>query len=407
MATHAGVGRSDRAVAREAGREAAQAALTAAGGVAPGLCLVFGTSGYDQHELLAGVRECAGAALLAGCSGEGIIAGSRSEESERAVVVLVVASDALRFDATMIDSYGSASAQAGRSLAAWASERGLDDALALFVFPDGLSGDCSAMLEALHEGLPAGLPVVGGAAGDALLLQQTWQYSRDRVASGAISAVLLHGKGAFEVSLSHGCNGIGLPRQVTEAEGSWLRTIDGRAAWAVLREYLDGEPENLDGEGVSHVSFAEELDASLPDDYGRFVVRTPLGLDGASGSLFLPGGGLATGTRIRLVRRDPELIRYSARSCAERIAGRHGGRKPAFVLQFDCAGRGRSLFGSCVAEEIVHPLQQALGTDVPWAGFHTYGEIGPVGGRARYHNYTVALCAFYDEPDAGAEGERG
>lgn len=402
MTTSAGVGRSDRNTGRVAGGEAASAAIAAAGGSPPALCLVFGTSGYDPHELLAGVRECAPDALIAGCSGEGIIAGSRSEEGDRAVVVLAVHSGALRFDATMIESYSTDSAQAGRSIAAWANAGGVDDALALFVFPDGLTGDCSAMLAALHDSLPSGLPVVGGAAGDAMLLQKTWQYCRDRVSSGAITAVLMRGRGSFEVSLSHGCTGIGLPRQVTEASGGWLRTIDGRAAWSVLREYLDGEPAGLDGEGISHVSFAEELDDSLPDDYGRFVVRTPLGLEAASGALFLPGGGIVPGTRIRLVRRDPELIRYSARSCAERIAGRHPGERPAFVLQFDCAGRGKSLFGSSAAEEIVHPLQQALGTEVPWAGFHTYGEIGPLGGRSRYHNYTVALCAYYDDVSPGA-----
>ena len=399
MATHAGVGRSERSTGRVAGAEATRAAIAAAGGGAPGLCLVFGTSGYDQTELLAGVHEAAGGALVAGCSAEGIIAGARSDEGDRAVVVLAVRSEQVHFHAALVRGYDSNSAQAGRSIAAWASECGLADALALFVFPDGLTGDCSAMLAAAQDGLPRGLPVIGGAAGDALKLQQTWQYCRTEVASGAVTAVLMRGAGAFEVSLSHGCSGIGLPRLVTEGSGSWLRTIDGRPAWSVLREYLDGEPDTLDGEGVLHVSFAEELDESLPDDYGRFVIRTPLGLDSATGALFLPGGGVATGTRIRLVRRDPDLIRHSARTCAERIAGLHIGRRPAFVLQFDCAGRGKTLFGSCVAEEIVHPLQAALGSEVPWAGFHTYGEIGPVGGRARYHNYTVALCAFYDRAE--------
>jgi len=51
---------------------------------------------------------------------------------------------------------------------------------------------------------------------------------------------------------------------------------------------------------------------------------------------------------------------------------------------------------------ILHPLQEVLGTGVPWVGVHTYGEIAPIGDRPFYHNYTVALCAVYDTPDAGA-----
>ena len=65
-------------------------------------------------------------------------------------------------------------------------------------------------------------------------------------------------------------------------------------------------------------------------------------------------------------------------------------------MQFDCAGRGSILFGSCAAQEIVHPLQEALGDTTPWIGFHTYGEIAPINGKPYYHNYTVVLCALYD-----------
>ncbi len=397
MSTIAGVGRSPSPVARRAGAEAASAAMGALGGRAADTCVVFGTCGHDQRELLAGVREVVGDAVLAGCSGEGVIAGPISDELERSVAVLALSSDTFRFAATLVPGYGEDSAEAGRALARWVSSQRHDDALALLVFPDGLSGDCSQMLAALEAGLPRAIPVLGGAAGDALRLQQTYQYAGGQIESGALGAMLIAGRGSFAFALSHGCSAIGLPRRVTEAEGSWLRSIDGRAAWTVLREYLDGDPEDLNGEGISHVSFAEQIDVASGDDASGLVIRTPLGLDRESGALLLPGGGLASGTPIRLVRRDPPRIRESARACAEGIAARHPGRTPAFVLQFDCAGRGRSLFGSSVAEEIVHPLQRQLGMGVPWIGFHSYGEIAPAGGRSRYHNYTVALCALYDE----------
>jgi small ligand-binding sensory domain FIST len=153
----------------------------------------------------------------------------------------------------------------------------------------------------------------------------------------------------------------------------------------------------LNAEGIAHLSLAEEL-TDESNDYGRFIIRTPLQLDRSSGALFFPGGGIAQGTPVRIARRDPIRIRESAQACAGRVAGSHPGRRPAFVLQFDCAGRGRMMFGSCAAEEIVRPLQEVLGATVPWLGFHTYGEIAPIRGRAHYHNYTVALCAIYDEP---------
>ena len=122
-----------------------------------------------------------------------------------------------------------------------------------------------------------------------------------------------------------------------------------------------------------------------------------MSLDPDNGALFFPSGGLTTGQKIRLTRRDPQRIKASARACADRILNSKPGLEPAAVFQFDCAGRGRVLFGSCAAEEIVQPLQEALGKTTPWIGFHTYGEIAPLAGSLHYHNYTVALCALYDE----------
>jgi hypothetical protein len=102
---------------------------------------------------------------------------------------------------------------------------------------------------------------------------------------------------------------------------------------------------------------------------------------------------------IQLTRRDPGRIRESARECARKVLESHPDRRPALVLQFDCAGRGQSLFGPSVSREIVRPLQETLGDSIPWLGFHTYGEIAPVQDRLYYHNYTVVLCAVYDAAD--------
>lgn len=97
-----------------------------------------------------------------------------------------------------------------------------------------------------------------------------------------------------------------------------------------------------------------------------------------------------------MTRRDTEQIRRSAEECARSLRQESGQAKPVMVLQFDCAGRGKIMFGGCAAGEIVEPLHAEMGSSIPWAGFHTYGEIAPIAGHPLYHNYTVALCALYD-----------
>jgi hypothetical protein len=396
MATRAGVGFSTRRDATEAGRAAAGQAVGAIDGE-PDLLLVFATAGYDQPAVVRAAHGVAPRAALSGCSGEGIIAGSVTDEGDRSVGVMAIRSDRLAFDAFLIPDYAADAAAAGRELARQVDAASRDDAFGLLVMPDGLLGNCGEMLAALDASLASPLTVVGGTAGDALTFERSFQYMGDEVASGATAAVLLRGAGRIDLAVSHGCVPIGLPRKVTNAEGGWLREIDGLPAWSVFREYLQGNPSVLNLEGAIHISLGEELPRGAEGEHERLVVHTPLGLDQASGALFFPGGGLRTGAAIRLARRDPDRIRESGRACAARIAGRHGGRRPAFVLQFDCAGRGRQLFGSSVAEAILHPLQSELGDDVPWIGFHTYGEIAPLGGATHYHNFTVALTAIYED----------
>lgn len=398
MPTVAAIGKSISASAGLAGREAATRACAGLGGRAPDFCLVFGTSGYDQAELLRGIRAVIGTARLSGCTGEGLIAGPDSDERDRAVGVLALASDTLQFVPLLERDYAADPAACGRRLAAQVAAAGADDALGLLLFPDGLLGNCTTLLGAIEDALPTPLPLLGGSAGDAMVFERTWQYFDTEAASDCVAAVLVRGRGTLAWQVSHGCQTVGLHRTVTQAEGGWMHRIDNEPAWQVFREYLDGDPEDLNAEGIAHLSLAEELEPDARPDYGTFIIRTPLQLDKATGALFFPGGGIAAGTPVRIARRDPLRIRESAQACATRIAGAHPGRRPALVLQFDCAGRGRMMFGSCAAEEIVRPLQEVLGPTVPWLGFHTYGEIAPIQGRAHYHNYTVALCAIYDEP---------
>ena len=145
-----------------------------------------------------------------------------------------------------------------------------------------------------------------------------------------------------------------------------------------------------------HLCIGERLDGRAAESYAPYVIRTPLQLDKQRGSLFFPGGGLESGQTIQLTRRDPDRIRQSAQQCAHSLMADHE-TAPALVMQFDCAGRGQILFGQSASSEIVTPLQEVVGARTPWIGFHTYGEIAPIEKVAYYHNYSVVLCALFDE----------
>lgn len=389
--TEAGAGYSNLLEAFDAGAAAAAHACASLSGP-PSCCLVFATTGYDPQALLAGIRSVTGSAALAGCSGEGVISGACSDERRRAVTVLAIRSHGIRFAVAARDDYGAATESCARALAAELRTEGDADLAGVILLTDGLLGDCSRFLAAFQAALPAHTVVVGGCAADDMAFERTYQYAGEQVLSAGVVAVAVRGTAELRVAVSHGCAPIGLPSTITRASDGWIMEIDGRPAWEVMRDYLGAEAEDLNAEGMTHLSLGRPLVPDLAGDDDAFVVRIPTALDPTTGALFFPGGGLVEGERVRIMRRDPDRIRRSAEQCARQLAGP---RTPAFVLQFDCAGRGRVMFGNCAAEEVVRPLQRMLPGGTAWVGLHTFGEIAPLGEKLHYHNYTVALCTVY------------
>jgi len=401
MGTVASVAKSENRNSATAGRELATLALAALGRRAD-LFLVFATAGYDQAALIAAIAEVGGDTPLAGCSGEGVITQSGSDERAYAAVLMAIASERATFDTFSVEGLSKDPRGAGAAIAAWVRGLGQRRARCLLLFPDGLTGNSTVLLAALQEGLPEPLPIAGGTAGDLAQFDRTFQYHDGRVLSDAVAAVLIGGDVDVETAVSHGCEPIGSVRTVTRSDGGTVYEIDGRSAWSVFKEYLDDDPVDLSAADSVHLSFGERLPERDAAGYGQYVMRTPFGLDHESGALFFPGS-LAQGSKIQMTRRDPDRIRQSAMKSATELAARRS-RRPNLVLHFDCAGRGRIIFGERASEMAITPMQEILGRELPWLGFHSYGEIAELGGTAYYHNYTVVLLALYDRERVDGRG---
>ena len=69
------------------------------------------------------------------------------------------------------------------------------------------------------------------------------------------------------------------------------------------------------------------------------------------------------------------------------------GDQPKLVLQFECATRGKMMFREQEKLQILKQFRQSVGPDVPWAGFYTAGEIGPVEEHNLRHLYTSVVLA--------------
>ena len=100
------------------------------------------------------------------------------------------------------------------------------------------------------------------------------------------------------------------------------------------------------------------------------------------------------GTSVWLSSRDKEKVSDGFDRMAAQIKHQLGGEHPKLVFQFECATRGKMMFRDQEKLQILRQFRQSLEPDVPWVGFYTAGEIGPVEEHNLRHLYTSVVLAL-------------
>ncbi len=394
MITKAGVGMSRHHNPNVAGREAAEQALQKADVERPDFVFMFATVGYDQQSLLRAVREATGDAPLTGCSAEGTINGDDADESNFSVVVMVISSDKLRWRNGLARGLSADSLAVGQRVAQELSSDLGADAVGLFVFPDGTTVNFDEFFAGLEGDLPSDrfLPVWGGGAGDNLQLVQTYQYCDGEVVSDGVAYALLSGEAKASWDIGIGYMPIGGERTVTRSRGNVIFEIDGKPALEVLQEYL---PDRALAEDWQRYAISCVLCLRAPSymEDEEYVVRTILSVDATDGSATVQTE-VPEGTSVWMSSRDQEKVTTGLDRVADRIKQELDGNQPKLVYHFDCCSRGKLMFRDQEKLHILRQFRQAIGPEVPWVGFHTYGEIGPVGKHNCYHNQTAVVLAL-------------
>ncbi len=391
MGTRVGTGRSLSRDPLVAGREAMALALAPLEGRRAALVFLFATAGYDQQSLVEAVHHAADGAPVLGCSGEGVIGEHGSEEGSHAVVVAAVSSEEIGFHPLKVENISADPERAARELARQVAECGTQGRL-LLLFPDGVTFQFGNFFQTLDRALPYPLVVAGGTAGDMFTFQRTYQYFGGQAHSDSLSAVLISGKVDPQLVISHGAALLGTEKQVTSSGQGELREVEGQPAWDYFRQFLPEEAQSLNGMHSAHLVVAERLPAPV-EGFGEFVVRVPLRLDEARGTLAF-AAEIPEGTMVQAAVRDAPMVARRGEEAARELRARRSER-PLLVIELNCAGRGRLLFGEQTNPMLIRPQLAAFEEHTPWVGLHTFGEIAPVGGETRFHNFTGVLCALY------------
>jgi hypothetical protein len=397
MTIKAGVGMSRHHNPNVAGREAAEQALENAGVAKPDFVFMFASIGYDQHSLLRAVRETTGGAPLSGCSAEGTINGDDADESNFSVVVTAISSEELQWTNGLATGLGDDPRAVGQQVAQELLPDLSADTIGLFVFPDGLTDYLDPFFAGLEGNLPSErfLPLWGGGAGNNFNLEEpTYQYCDAEVISDGVSYALLSGKARASWAIGHALMPIGGERIVTRCQGNVIYEIDGKSAVEVLKEYLPEGALAADRDWMRYaISLALCFKAPSYIKDEECVVRGVPQLNLADGSVTVQTE-VQEGTSVWFSSRDKEKITTGLDRMAAQIKDQLGGEKPKLVLQFECAPRGKMMFREQEKLQLLKRFRQFVDLDVPWAGFYTIGEIGPVEERNDRHLYTSVVLAL-------------
>jgi small ligand-binding sensory domain FIST len=381
----AGTGIAVGGAADNAALEASLEALERSGTDRADLALVFvtGDAHTRAHEALHAVRRVTGAPVVMGCSGTGILTERREVEDDLAVAVLAVRCERLLATPFAFERQGERR-DLGTELARRIGPTVAEGGCAL-VLPDAMGCNPPALLGQLHDALGF-VPVLGAVAAGSPMFEL---YNTDAM-EGALVGVALSGL-APVIGVTQGCTPIGEPYVITHAEGNVIQRIGSRPALEMLTEAIRANPDTQARIRHAGVFAGLAMDpAKSPLERGDFLVRNLVGADQSSGAVAL-AERVRVGQTLQFQIRDAEASRQDLRDMLDELAERLHGRRPAFGCYFDCAGRGRGLYG--VPDHDVSLIRERLG-EFPLVGFFGNGEFAPIGRRNFFHNYTGALVIF-------------
>lgn len=333
-------------------------------------------------EVLSGLYKRLAPGRFIGCTAGGVVGAGREIEDDTATAVLAARLPGVRVDPLPDLDDDAVSLEP-------------DDLQACVVLVDPFSTATEALLRRLDH-LAPGIPVIGGVASWASAPGRNRLAQDGAVTNSGLVGVTLRGNVRVSTIVSQGCRPVGDWFTVTSSRSNLVQELDGRPPLEVLQQvFTEASPDDqklmrsgiLLGRGV----------AQQPDDlgHGSFIIRVVLGADRESGAISV-ADRMREGEYVQFHVRDAQ----SARDDLEMLLTPQVFEEAAAgALLFTCNGRGERFFGQRDADIAI--IGNALGEQVPVAGFFCGGEIGPIGSANFVHGYTASLAVFRPGSVAG------
>jgi hypothetical protein len=352
------------------------------------LLVVFCTDTYDLPELLRGINERSGNVPLVGCSTAGQFA--HGAPAIEGVVVTAIGGENFSAVTAAVEPVNGDLRGAGADVATRVGSLNGKPHRVVMLLTDALAGDQQEVIRGAYGVLGAGVPLVGGCAGDNFKMATTFQLHGDQVLSGGVVAAALVSDTPLGIGVHHGWQRVGEPVLITRAGSNTVYELDGRPALDVYLERLNA-PEQAGADEGAFGEFGLLHPLGLERRSSEEAVRFVAGADFEERSLTMiaevPQGGLAW-----FMEGDQGSVQAATDAACTAALESLGDRSPLALLAFDCAARRGVLGDDGVVEEVDRLAQHANGG--PVAGFYSYGEIARTIGVSGIHNQTLVVLAL-------------
>ncbi|HEX9844324.1 MAG TPA: FIST N-terminal domain-containing protein [bacterium] len=378
-----GVGLSVDPDSVEAARKATRDAMAQADLERADWAVCFFTTAHlpRADALHATVLEESGCLSLSGCSAMGVIGAGREVERKPGVSVMVGRSRGFTTKSALLPESGEG---LGRFAAMGDSADG--EQRTVIALPDSFRVDNARLQRRLAKDLPA-VPVFGAGATDDGTLGISLQLGMEGVRSASIATLGFYGDLQVAVGITQSCTVVGEPHFVTQAHDYILIELDGRPA---LHTFIDqGRALGLDDmqQAAQELLFGFPLDRERPRFVGESCLVRPLaGFDQQSHGLVIPYP-MDTQTTVGFMHRNPSNAELDVRRMVGFVQDQLDG-PPDFGFYFDCAARGRGLYGR---EGVDLGMIHGHFGPFPLLGMFGGFELATTHGTAHVYTYTGVL----------------
>lgn len=357
--------------------------------------LVFHSSiAHNFNQMLTASSELLPNAEVVGCTAAGIISVDGANETMRALGIMAICTD--NPDEIVVSKtdaiFSNNSKDAGKQLAESIKAKNKNVNM-LMSLASGFDIDAGLMLDGIATVFGAETPVFGGTSSDNMKVIKSMQfYNEDIYENGAVLVGFADESLKIHTGVHHGSVKVGLPFEVTKAEGNRIYEINGERAWDFLMKKLNFPIDTPPGDCVAISGLGINLPKEYQEDYDNehLVMAIIKVLDDNS---FMIPISVENGTQMWLTERNEDLIFDGLDRMLGRLTSRIGEEKPVAVFHTDCGARGRLLLNMIMKDEIIGQMQEPFfGKEpLPWLGMYGFGEFTPVKGRNLFHNYTTSL----------------